>query len=203
MMHSKPTYEQLVAYAAGEMGPAEAELVRAYLLTNQSVAGEFAAIESIIKTMRTDCSVSAPADSIAAAKAIFRPQPAGTPWWQRLAQAAAELVFDSRMQPALAGFRSSGGSGFQLAFESDAGSVDLQFDPQDETREHWRIMGQVSPADGPNAEVAVLVTAGNERVGEASADDSGVFSLDIDRGEYDLCVRVRDRVLRLPGIRVA
>lgn len=202
MMHAKPTYEQIVAYASGELKSDDAETVRQYLLKNDSAANEYASIQAIISAMRADRSVSAPADSIAAAKSIFRPQPAVTPWWKRLAEIAAEVVFDSRMQPALAGYRSSPGSGFQIAVESDAGGVDLQFEPQDETREHWRIMGQVSPADGPNAEVAILMTAGDASVQEASADDSGFFSLTIDRGDYDLCIRVRDRVLRVPGIRV-
>ena len=202
-MRSKPTYEQLVAYASGDLSAEEAQTVRAFLAADATAASAFERIRDIVQVLRSDHSASAPADSVAAAKSIFRPQPAVEPWWKRLAEIVAEVVFDSRMQPALAGFRSSGGSGFQIALESDAASVDLQFEPRDETRESWRIMGQVVPADGPNAEIAVLVAAGSDRVGEASADDSGVFTMIVDRGEYDLCVRIRDRVLRVPGIRVA
>jgi len=203
MMRSKPTYEQLVAYAAGDLSAEEAQAVRAFLTTDAAVASTFERIRSIVQALRSDHSVSAPADSIQAAQSIFRPRPAVEPWWNRLAEIVAKVVYDSRMQPALAGFRSGGGSGFQIALESDAASVDLQFEPQDETRTSWRIMGQVVPADGPNAEIAVLVATGSNQVGEATADDTGVFTMILDRGEYDLCVRVRDRVLRVPGIRVA
>lgn len=203
MMRSKPTYEQLVTYAAGELSHGEAELVRSFLKTDAAAANEFERLLAIVQTMRSDDSVSAPPESIAAAKSAFRPQPALAPWWKRLVEVVAEVVFDSRMQPALAGFRSVGGSGFQIGLESEAASVDLQFEPQDETRATWRIIGQVVPAEGPNAEIAVLVAAGEDRVGEVSADDSGIFTMIVDRGEYDLCVRVRDRVLRVPGIRVA
>lgn len=203
MMRSKPTYEQLVAYAAGDLSADQAQEVCAYLMTDAAASSTFERVRAIVQAMRTDQSVSASADSIAAAKSIFRPLPAVEPWWKRLSEAVAEVVFDSRMQPALAGFRSSGGSGFQIALESEAASVDLQFEPQDESRSSWRIMGQVVPADGPSAEIAVLVASECDPVSETFADDSGVFTMTLDRGEYDLCVRVRDRVLRVPGIRVA
>jgi anti-sigma factor RsiW len=205
MMPSRPTHEQLVAFAAGEMNAADATWIAAYLPTDAAAAREVAMLQAIIGTMRADRSTPAPLDSVADAKALFRPRAAvaGESWWQRATRAVAELVFDSRMQPALAGFRSSGGAGFQLEFESDVAHVDLQFEPRDEERDNWSVIGQVaSKAADPNAEIAILLRGKDSAVREATADESGVFTFEVDRGDYDFCVRVRDRVMVLPGILV-
>lgn len=205
MLRQKPTHEQLVAYAAGEMDAADSAWIASYLPTDSVAARAVMKMQAIINTMRADRSVPAPADSVAHAKSIFRPRAveARESWWQRATRAVACLVFDSRMQPALAGFRSSGGAGFQLEFESDSGHVDLQFEPRDEERESWNVIGQIaSKAADPNVEIVVLLKGKNNLVREATADDSGVFTFEVDRGAYDFCVRVRDRVMVLPDIRV-
>src|SRR5262245_14586320 len=109
MMSRKPTHEQLVAFAAGEMTPADTEWGANFLSSDPEAAREGSMLQAIIGTMRADRSVPAPADSVAHAKSLFRPHAAGAgeSWWQRATRAVAELVFDSRLQPALAGFRSS------------------------------------------------------------------------------------------------
>jgi hypothetical protein len=205
MMRQKPTHEQLVAYAAGEMNAADADWIASYLPTDATAAREVATLQAIIRTMRADNSTPAPADSVAHAKSIFRPRAdgVGESWWQRATRAVASLVFDSRMQPALAGFRSSGGSGFQLEFESDTARIDLQFEPRSDDRDRWSVIGQVTAnAADLNAEIAVLLTEKGNLVRQAMADDVGVFTFEVDRGDYDFCVRVQDHVTLLPGIRV-
>lgn len=205
MMSRKPTREQLVAFAAGELNAAEAEWIASCLSSDAEAAREVSMLQAIISTMRADRSTPAPVDSVAHAKSVFRPHAAaaGESWWRRATRAVAELVFDSRTQPALAGFRSGGGAGFQLEFETESARVDLQFEPRDEDRKSWNVIGQVTTqASDPMAQVAVLSVGRSSPVHEANADEGGVFAFEVMRGEYEFCVRVQNRVLVLPDIRV-
>ncbi|MBI5863957.1 MAG: hypothetical protein HZB38_05535 [Planctomycetes bacterium] len=204
MTRFNPTDEQLAAYAAGEAG-VDAAAIQQYLTVNPAVAAGVARLRTAINAMRTDRSVSAPAELIEAARTIFRPRiaAAGESWWARASRVIAELVFDSRNQPALAGYRASASAGFQLAYETEGGDVELQFEPGTGDANRWRVIGQVNREESSESvDIAVLSATDASLVRELRADDSGVFTLDLDAGDYDFCVNVADRVTVLSGVRV-
>lgn len=205
MASMKPTFEQLVALAAGELSPADAAALNDALAAQPDAAGDLAYLRRVIETMRADRSVSAPAEQIAEAMSIFKAKPAVSvlDWLSDLGRAVATLVFDSRVQPALAGFRRSAATvEFELSFELGETEIDLQIHAPLAEDEGGRIRGQIHlmpPFE--NCEVA-LVRAGGELVGQARPDAEGMFVLEAPCGEYELLVRLADRVAVLPGIRV-
>lgn len=188
------TYERLLAFAAGEITGAEATEIEAHLERDPEAAAAVARYRALRHLVQHALAMEPSRTLIARAKAIFAEAraPATEPWWTRLEQVIANLVFDSRPQPALAGFRSAE-MGFQLAFESDRTAIDLHAEPTGEgAREGtaaWQVMGQIDVADAESGEV-VLVPEGSEApAAESSVDDEGVFSLRVPPGRYTLYVR--------------
>lgn len=205
MATRKPTFEQLVALAAGELDPAEAAAVKAALAADSAAAGDLAFLNRLIETMRCDQSVSAPAEQIAAAKSIFKPRPAVSilEWLNELGRTVATLVFDSRVQPALAGFRRSASTiDFELSFELGETEIDLQIHSPSADDGEGRIRGQIHLMP-PFADCEIaLVRPGGELVAQARPDAEGMFVLDAPRGEFEMLVRMADRVAVLPGVNV-
>jgi hypothetical protein len=173
-------------------------------------------------TVASDQSAQPPAHTLEAAKAIFDPcairrrdARGGLDWTSSLRQIVATLVFDSRVQPALAGYR-GGSSGFELGFASDAGEIDLQAEPIRDERPtpggamRWRIIGQVSPneetGDQPMPEVGVALVKRDEakpaHARAIDADEHGVFTIQADAGHYDLHVRIGDAVVVIQDVRI-
>lgn len=198
------SYEQLIALAAGELSPAEAAAVSAAIAADPNATVDLAFLKRLIETMRSDDSIAAPAALVTEAKAIFKPKPAASvlDWLSDLGRAVATVVFDSRAQPALAGFRRSATTNeFTLSFELGETEVDLQITaPTDD--QLGRIRGQIHmmpPFAG--CEVA-LIGAGGELVAQAKPDGEGMIVLEAPRGTYQLLIRTADRVAELPGITI-
>lgn len=213
--------EKLLAYAAGELSVQDAAAIEAYLAQN-SAAREFVTLyRSVVETMVNDASVEPPIETIQAAKAIFnpiavrRPSHARPTWMDSLRQLVATLTFDSRFQPALAGYR-GGSTGFELGFTSAAGDIDLQAEPVQDDRSasrdtsRWRLIGQVSPNESaanqsmPDVAVALVRRDGAETddAASADADEHGVFSIQAEPGRYDMHVRIGDTVVVVQDVRI-
>ena len=153
MMPPHPiTDETLLAYALGELDPADAIEVETTLAATPASKADLARITALLATMRSDSSEEPPATVVSRAKAIFRRREVTAPGWlDRLTAIIAECIFDSRREVALAGVRGDD-EGIQLAFETADAEIDLQAEPTDGGR--WRIIGQV--ADG-GTDIEVLV----------------------------------------------
>lgn len=201
MSHDPVRDEALFDYAAGDLKAAAARLIDARIATDPELADRVARIRGILDVMRADDS-QAPAPAVVArAKAIFerKPQALSERWFGKLRQVIAEIVFDSRAQVALAGFRGATDR-FQLAAESASASIDLQFEPHErDGRRSWTIIGQIEPSESHAAsEVAFVAT---DNAVEAVADADGVFRFEALPGSYDLFVRVSaDEILHVPKI---
>ena len=213
--------EMLLAYAAGELSVQDAGAVEEFLARDHEARQFVALYRSVLETVARDESVEPPLKSIQAAKAIFDASAvkwtAGTrpTWIDSLRQLAATLVFDSRVQPALAGYR-GGSGGFELGFVSDAGEIDLQAEPAGDdpalprSTPRWRIIGQVSPNESSDEQSipAVAVALVNcqamsaDEAHLADADDHGVFSIHAEPGCYDLHVRIGDTVVVIQDVRI-
>jgi hypothetical protein len=211
--------EKLLAYAAGDLTAPEFEAIERILARDRTAREIVATYRSVIMTVASDQSAQPPAHALEAAKAIFDPNAirrgarGGLDWTSSLRQIVATLVFDSRVQPALAGYR-GGSSGFELGFASDAGEIDLQAEPVRDERPtpsgatRWRIIGQVSPneetGDQPMPEVGVALVKRDEAkpARAIDADEHGVFTIQADAGDYDLHVRIGDAVVVIQDVRI-
>lgn len=210
MSKAKITYQRLIAFAAGELSPQERAEIEQSLASDPEAADTVARYRAAGATMQADESVDPPANVIAKAKAIFTPpRLERTPsWWRRLEQVIATMTFDSRAQPALAGYRGSG-SGFQLAFESSKGEVDLQVEPlgppsPDPNSVRWQLLGQVNaPQTEPIAAVALVAANADEPTADTEADEHGMFTIEIQPGKYDLMVQIGDTVVVLKDLKIA
>ncbi len=210
MSSAKVNYEQLIAYAAGELSPEQAAQVQAYLRANPRAGDPIALYKQAQAAVQTDQSAAPPAELVAKAKAIFATSPSelAATWLDHLQQLIADLVFDSRAQPALAGYRGPATT-FQLSFECDAANIDLEAEPivgvgaTPSEPAQWRIMGQVDwqGASSP-AQIAMVDPGTENRVAEAIADEHGMFNLEAPAGRYDVLVQVDDKVVVLRNIEI-
>lgn len=196
-------YERLIAYAAGELAPLEATAVERELAQDAAAAATVARFRRAMTAVRDDRSESPPAAALAAAKALFRPAPAGPSLFDRLRRVLADLVYDSRTQPALVGVR-GGGSTYQLTYESGMGEIDVQVEtaPGGDAAPR-RLIGQVT-LNEPAAFGRVVITAPGteETIASASIDAGGVFSLTTGAGNFDLWIALGDAVIVVPGVDV-
>ncbi len=195
---STPTvdYRKLIAYAAGDLSE-EAARVEAQLARDPHAAATVRRFQAARAVIQSDDGSDPPPEAVVRACAIFSPsaiEKTGS-WWQVLEQILATLVFDSRNQLAVAGYRGTHG-GFQLCFECEHADVELQIEPTDRfsrevvPRPIWQVMGQIVAARGaPNMGVALVRQGSTIPVAETSADSQGIFSLEAPSGRYDLLIR--------------
>ncbi len=203
MPRQKVTIEMLVAYAAGELDPDAVARMEAHLASSPQDAAKLKRIRATIETMRTDDSSAAPTDTLTRAQAIFKPEqtPAWRRWLQDLEQVVASLIFDSRAQPALVGYR-GGSDVVQLSFETEVASIDLELTSAGAVRDMtWTVMGQISPHDTELQLVVVLVSQTDDTIWvEVETDEHGVFTLQSPPGMHKLLIRFADRLVVLPNI---
>lgn len=201
-------YETLIAYAAGELAETEAAPVAAHLAADPEAAAVVARYRAVRDTVAGDDSVPPPAAVVARAKAIFpRGERATAAPLANLRRVVATLGFDSRRGLALAGYRGGGGEGYRLAYESEAGEVDLQLeppgDPTGAPASPWRLLGQVDLAEEtPGIRVALAQPGAAAPAAEAEADPHGVFAADVSPGRYELTIALPTAVMVVPNLEV-
>jgi anti-sigma factor RsiW len=199
------TRHQLVAFALGELSAAEAAAVQAHLLEHATDAQFVADVRRTVETMRRDDSTLPPPGVIAKAKAIFGSGhcPVERPsWLDQLSHVIAELVFNSRSQPALVGLRGPEDS-LQLSYSAGTVEVDLQIESVTPGGRRWQIIGQVTTDEAPSATAVALIPRGARIPAAVAVSDAhGVFSLDAMPGTYELAIRLPDRVVLLPDIEI-
>ena len=201
---SKPRidYRKLVAYAAGELSETEASEFKAQLARDPGAAATVRRFRTARAIIQSDDGLDPPPEAVARACSIFSPpavERSGS-WWEALEQILAAPVFDSRCQPAVAGYRYGGtDGGFQLCFECEPADVELQVEPTErfsgegDPRPTWRVMGQIVAARREaNMEVALVRQGSTGPMAETSADSQGIFSLEVPSGRYDLLIRTGD-----------
>jgi len=203
MARSKLTFETLLMHAAGELPGERAAELEQHLAASPQDAARLAHLRELIAAMRTDDSVAPSRQILERAYALFKPRrlEVAAPWWETLARVVAACVFDSRLQPTLAGFR-GGDDGFQLAYESQVADVDLQCEPTAASHDVWRVMGQITLKQERPAQLT-LVARGEAQIVQAEPDEFGVFTLQTSAGAYEILVRVGDQVVTLGQIELS
>lgn len=202
------TFEQLIAYASGELRADEAALVEAHLAAAPTRAGSIARLREVLETMRQDDSEQPQQEVVQRAISAFADLSAVSQsgWLELARHVVASLVFDSRARPLMAGFR-GGCAGYQLAYECEPARIDLQVSPgAGEQPGQVRVRGQVTARDAAVLGSVSVVDAGSEEVSAwAVPDRFGRFKLDLEGGAYDLLVGLDHGRLRViaPGLDVS
>jgi anti-sigma factor RsiW len=203
MNDPSPTNEQLILYVLGELDRDDAALVAAHLASSGPAAEYVARVREVLETMRTDDSQAPTSAAVRSALAALVPQrgPVALAWLEQAKRIVARLVFDTRAEPALAGFR-GGGTDYRLGYDSDEGRVDVRITPEAGTaRGRWRVRGQVTTRQGAGVNSVALVTAGTTRaVTIALPDRHGQFRLEVPSGVYDLVAELATGALIAPDL---
>ena len=203
MSNAKITHQQLIAYAAGELRGADAERVQAHLERDAAAARTVHSYRLARQTVLGDNGVDPPTEALERARSIFDPTVHGG-HRQSLAESVgsliAQLIFDSRAQPALAGLRDPATSfqmTWRLALESGM-EIDLQAELTDAPGpKRWQLVGQVTSREPIEPLTVNLCHAGGSAaVYSVDTDERGSFVLRVEPGPYDLH-------LQLPGGRHA
>ena len=197
--------DMLLAYATGELPPAEAAEVSEYLDRHPAAAAMVARFRASRAAAATDETVAAPPDVVRRAKEIFDPArlPRPATWFERLDQLVADLVFDSRLQPATVRLGPADEQ-VQLAWEAGGIEVDLQARRvAGDGGARWRVIGQVG-AEAPPAGLRVAVRRGGDGpvVAETTTGEGCTFSVELADGRYDLLLERPDGVLVLENLRL-
>jgi hypothetical protein len=214
MTRSNPNFEQLLAFAAGELPSQEAAQVEAQLAMSSERAATVARLRATLAAMHAERGEAPSAAAVARALAIFKPAAdRKANWLDRVQQVVAKLIYDSRVEPARAGFRGDN-DGFELTVESEVGGIELQLEPE-AAGDTWRVMGQVTvsgtrqapthetqPAETPPIQVALVPPGTRVARVQTGADEHGMFSFCATPGTYDLLVRVGDTIVVVPNVEV-
>lgn len=208
MNEQEPTYEQLIAFAAGELAaddPAAAAQLQAKLNASPHLARELETVVRVLETMRRDTTVLPPELLVERAVALLRAGDHQSPARSPISHAVAvvlELVYDSRQPQAFAGVRGHGDS-YHLTFAGDDAEVDLQVSPTAD-RPKLRVVGQVTAGNGAGApRLRLLRRESGETVHTSWPDDTGLFRLTIEPGLYNLEIDMKARALRIDDLDLA
>lgn len=203
MTYPKITFERLADFFSDNLNEAEAAEVRQQL--DQADPGDplHARLRSVIDDLRNDDQVEAPPGLVERAIGLMnsRREAARSSWLARMSAAVAELVFDSRAQVTLAGFR-GGSASAQLSFETADATIDLRLS-RHESGPLWRIQGQLAPCltDRP-ATVQLLESYTLHEHARTTSADGGRFELDAAPGAYDLVIERSDQSIVIDELRI-
>lgn len=206
--HSSTPPEMIEAMLALALGTLEddaaADRLRRQLAQDPWLATEMSRISRLVDALRQGPLASPPAAVAAKARGLLAGSDAASPegLFQRLATVIATLIFDSRSEQALAGFRSAPAldvASFHLTFESPSGEVDLQIRSGPPGTD-VRVLGQVE--SDQSAHQAILRQR-QEAVCATDIDSHGMFSLDAPPGMYDLDIILEQAIIRVPSLDLA
>ncbi|MCG3125649.1 MAG: hypothetical protein CHACPFDD_00474 [Phycisphaerae bacterium] len=205
-MFARPTFEELVAYAAGKTTPQDAARIEQQFAKHAADAQTVKCLRAVLAAGRAGALADPPEATLAAARALYaerRVAKASPSVWAELLETArrmiAELVFDSRPQAALAGIRGAGGA-YQLAYRCELAEIDVEIEKA-AAGASWRLMGQISPTGSAQPRCVMLVERGGSiPLTSVDPDEHGVFSLEAAQGAFDLLVILDNSVLVVPGI---
>ncbi len=203
--------EHLIAYAAGDLPPAERVDVESWLARHPDAQAKVARYRAARDALRTDEGVDPPPEVVARARSIAaRATRQETPSLaDTVVLVIARLLFDSRTQPAVAGLRGDT-TGFQLGYSLSGvpgvdAELDLQFEPASGSGddERWRIMGHVaSPTSLGEFEVRVCRSGTSAALQTARSDARGGFDARVEPGRYDLHLTLEGGIIVVPDVRV-
>jgi len=198
MARGRPTFEQLVAHAVGELSPADAARVESELEDSPRARAELERIGEVVAALRGKASEAPTAEALRrAAVGVLRAQFEVRAWLDDKRSWIARLAHDSRSLAVPAGFRGAQPSR-HLAYACDIGRVDLQVGrPADASEAERRIRGRVTAPSTRPTDVALRLSDSGAVVLADECDAHGRFKLDATTGVFDLVIDLADRATRL------
>lgn len=197
--------EKILSLLLGELDQDQAALVQKAVDQSPEFSQRAARMRAILETIRTDDSEAPGAEAARAAlRAVCPPESSGkrSNWWETLDRIIAAITFDSRTQPALAGYR-GGTQGYQLSYEAPDVDIDVEVRARSEEDESAGgvILGNIAAAGGAG-DVVLLESGSGAPVLHGRADQRGNFRIEAPQGEYEMGIRLAERVVMLSGIRI-
>lgn len=208
MPSHKITYEQLIAFAAGELSPQEAGRVEAHLAATPRDMAVVERFRAVSQSLRADDTVAPPEASIRDARELFARRLAARSRQLGPIESAlrfiAELVYDSRTALATAAVRGAA-TAYQLSFESEQADIDLEIEPPAEGEALCRVTGQVSPHadDGKVLAVCISREGSEEVLASATPSEHGEFTALVPAGRCVLMVTLSEATVVIPNVEVA
>jgi anti-sigma factor RsiW len=211
--HSRPTtsaahpvtYDDLIAFAAGDPGLSSASNILAHLASCPACAATVARYRLVRQAIVTDARLAPSANALARvrnlAAGLRQPERNRTTPLASLRRIVARLTFDGASQPALHGLR-GGTESYLLAYTANGIEVDVEVSPDPTSgRSRWHLMGQIAGStDHAGAEVGLAAPGEADPVVRAETDDEGIFSLQAGPGRYDLLLWLPEGLVVLPDV---
>jgi len=176
--------EQLADLLAGDLAEAEADDLRARLNATEEGRAALEEAERLAAFLRDEPAAEPPASVVAKARREFARSRPGLA--DRVADGVrsfiASLDFDSRLSPAVAGFRGIEEVA-QVAFSAEPCEIDIEIQPAEDGRTVLR--GQIDADESAGWAIAVVDQDGRTAA-ETEADADGAFRIRLDAGTYTL-----------------
>lgn len=184
------TIEQLAAMIAGDLDETDTLALRDRLQATDEGRAALDEVEQIAAFLREEPSTEPPASLVKRAKKALSRNRAGVP--ERVKDGVrsflAALDFDSRLSPAIAGFRGVAEVA-QVAFSAEPCELDLEIQPGEGGRSSVR--GQIA-ADEPGGWVLRFVDSAGDESAQVEADAEGSFKIDLSPGSYTIVLERGD-----------
>ena len=200
-MMDDATIEQLAAMLAGDLEEEDARSLRDRLAGTDEGGAALAEFEQIASFLREEQAAEPPASLVKRAKKVLRQNRPGVA--DRLKDGVrsflAALDFDSRLSPAVAGFRGVAEVA-QVAFSAEPCELDLEIQPGE--GETSSVRGQIA-ADQPDGWTLRFTDSAGHEAAEIEAGPDGSFRIDLAPGSYTITlergtIRVEAGPLPLP-----
>ena len=197
-------YDDLLAYAWGELAGDRADAIARHVAACAECAATVRRVGLVQSTVRADATLAPSPDALTRVLALISGrQPVSEPGpglAETFRRAVAALTFDSRADYARAGLRGAADA-YLLGFEIAGIHIDLQVEPPAGPVGACQLTGQIDrPAGGA---VQVLARAeGGPLAGETESDEHGVFLLNLPPGVYDLELSVEGETIVLAGLAI-
>ena len=206
MAAKRISYDNLIAFAAGDSTGAQAESVRRELHADPSAEQVVRRFQRVVETLRSDDSVAPPADLLRRATRLFtkRRVPSQPDWLDPLKRIVANLVYDSRPQLALAGVRGSLAA-YQMSFECELADIDLEIERrQADGEDMCRVTGQISVRDRTASArtIAFVARGADKAVVKVAPQQHGAFDADVLPGVYYLAINVSEKTVVLANVEI-
>src|SRR3954453_10541023 len=172
-----------VDFARGLMSPQKANLMRVSAETCEECKSSSRFWSQVYDILTRESGYQPSAPAVESVKNAF-PDEKPLPWLVKLADFAT-IVFDSCLQPALAGVRSSARSNRQITVESGSLVVDLQLE-SDNVQHQYSLTGQILSISNSVAQIGgaeVVLLSPDKVVQTTRANELGEFCLDFSYGD--------------------
>jgi hypothetical protein len=151
--------------------------------------GKFALWQKVRSTAASEANYRPPADAVRVAQAAYASARIGRQ--EEEAKSLVEVLFDSFLQPEVAGARSRSTGARQMLYRADSFQIDLQIEPKPGTN-HVVVTGQmmdVSTAEIVSRGVQIKLSNFRENVIHTVTNEFGEFRCEIDNsGDLELSV---------------